>query len=109
MTTDERMFFELLDDHVRARHGCFLAEMNFRTEEVGYYLCFRPLGGSPYDDSSARYACKYLSILPEEMEAAARKQELPPSFVNQLDDELKKLRLRAGLGAFRADDAWQGS
>ena len=46
MTPDETRFFQLVDDYARTQHLCFLAEMTLRTEELGYWMCFRPLGGS---------------------------------------------------------------
>ena len=88
MTPDETKFFQLVDGYARARHRCFLAELNFRTEELGYSICLRPLNVS---EDSDPYACKYLMVSTEQVRAPGRK-ELPPSLVGQLDAELSKLK-----------------
>jgi hypothetical protein len=92
MTPAETRFFQLIDDYARTRHRCFLAEMNPRTRELGYSVCFRPLSTSP--NPSGRYACKYLMVSTEHVEAAGHGQELPPSLVDQLDAELSELTAR---------------
>lgn len=91
MTPDETRFFELVDDYARTRHRCFLAEMNLRTKELGYYLCFRPVE-SP--NPSGQYACKYLMVPTEHVESAGHEEQLPPSLANQLDAELLELGAR---------------
>jgi hypothetical protein len=90
MTTDKTLFFQLVDAYARTPHRCFLAEMDLRTEELGYFLCFRPLGTS--DDLSSRYACKYLMVSTEHVKAAVSWGQLPTSLVDQMDAELPKLR-----------------
>jgi hypothetical protein len=90
MTPDETSFFQLLDAYARTRHRCFLAEMTLRTKELGYWMCFRPIGGS--EDSSSRYACKYLMVPTEHIKAAGSRQQLPTSLVDQLDAELSELK-----------------
>ena len=62
----------------------FLAEMDLRTEEFGYSLCFRPLG--PSDDS------KYLMVSTEIVKSAVSGRQLPTSLVDQLDAKLPKLK-----------------
>lgn len=91
MTPAEGRFFELVDDYARTRHRCFLAEMNLRTKEFGYYLCFRGLDVS---ENSDPFACKYLVIPTEQVEFAGRREHLPAALVDRLDDELSKLRAR---------------
>jgi len=57
-----------------------LAEMDLRTEELGYFLCFRPLGeGDAY---------KYLMVSTEDVKSG----QLSTSLVGQLDAELPKLK-----------------
>jgi hypothetical protein len=90
MTQNETSIFELLDAYARTRHRCFLAEMTLRTEELGYWVCFRPLDIS---ENSDPYACKYLMVPTEHVRPAGRK-ELPPSLVGQLDAELSELKGR---------------
>jgi hypothetical protein len=84
MTLDKTTFFQLVDAYARTRHGCFLAEMDLRTEELGYFLCFRPLGASD--------AYKYLMVSTEDVKSAVSRQQLPTSLVDQLDAELPKLK-----------------
>lgn len=106
MTPEESTFFQLLDGYARTRHQCFLAEMDLRTEALGYSVCFRPLRIS--DDLiknlresssdnlrealSAVYACKYLMVPTEYVRAASSQQQLPASLVDQLDTELSQLK-----------------
>ena len=92
MTPTETRFFELVDHYARTRHACFLAEMNFRTKELGYDLCFRPTGTS--ENPTGRYAHKYLRIATELVEAAAHREQLEPFLASELDTELSKLRVR---------------
>lgn len=94
MTPRQKSFFELVDAHARSRYSCFLAEMDLRSEELGYTLCFRPLGGSPDEDSAARYACRYLLVRTEYVRAVSIQQQLPASLVEQLNAELSMLRQR---------------
>ena len=84
MTIDKTTFFQLVDAYVRTRHRCLLAEMDLRTEELGYFLCFRPL------DASDAY--KYLMVSTEDVKAAVNRRQLPTSLVDQLDAELPKLK-----------------
>ena len=84
MTTDKTKFFQLVDAYARTRHQCFLAEMDLRTEELGYFLCFLPLG--------ARDAYKYLMVSTEHVKSAVSRGQLPTSLVDQLDAELPKLK-----------------
>jgi hypothetical protein len=84
MTIDKTRFFQLVDAYARTRHRCILAEMDLRTEELGYFLCFRPLGGSD--------AYKYLMVAREDVKAAVSRRQLPTSLVDQLDAELSKLK-----------------
>ena len=79
-TTDKTRFFQPVDAYARTRHRCYLAEIDLRTEELGYFLCFRPLGAS--DDY------KYLMVSTEHVRAAGNRQQLPTSLVDQLDAEL---------------------
>jgi hypothetical protein len=90
MTPDETTFFQLLDAYARTRHQSFLAEMTPRTDELSYYICFRPVDVS--EDSPSRYACKYLIVSTKDVKAAGSRQELPTSLVDQLDAELPKLK-----------------
>ena len=105
MTPEESTFFTLLDGYARSKHQCFLAEMTFPTEESGYSLCFRPLRVSDEAIKNLRestdedlkknlspfYACKYLTIPTQDVKAAGSLQQLPASFVGQLDAELSQL------------------
>ncbi len=84
MTTDKTRFFQLADAYARTRHQCFLAEMDLRTEELGYFLCFHPLGASD--------AYKYLMVSTEDVKSAVSRGQLPTSLVDQLDVELPKLK-----------------
>ena len=90
MTPDEREFFILVDEYVRGVHCCFVAEMDLRTEETGYQLCFRPLGETI--DSPRRYACKYLVFPTEQVRTASKLKALPMAVATQLDSELPSLR-----------------
>jgi len=89
MTPAETKFFQLVDDYVRTGHRCFLAEMNLRTKEIGYALCFRTLDVS---ENSDPFACKYLIVPTEQVEFAGRRDHLPASLVDRLDTELSKLK-----------------
>ena len=84
MTPDKTKFFQLVDAYARTRHRCFLAEMDLRTEELGYFLCFRPMGASD--------AYKYLMVSTEHVRAAVSQRQLPTSLVDQLDAELSELK-----------------
>lgn len=84
MTTDKTRFFQLVDAYARTRHQCFLAEMDLRTEELGYFLCFRTLGASD--------AYKYLMVSTEDVKAAVSRRQLPTSLVDRMDAELPKLK-----------------
>jgi hypothetical protein len=84
MTSDKTLFFQLVDAYARTRHQCILTEMDLRTEELGYALCFRPLCASD--------AYKYLMVSTEHVKAAVIRGQLPTSLVDQLDAELPKLR-----------------
>lgn len=92
MTLAETRFFQLVDNYVRTQHGCFLAEMDLRTNELGYSVCFRPLGTSP--NPSGRYACKYLVVPTGQVESTGHVDQLPPSLVDRLDAELSELRVK---------------
>ncbi|MGC2530516.1 MAG: hypothetical protein WA639_22425 [Candidatus Acidiferrum sp.] len=58
--------------------------MDLRTEELGYFLCLRPLGGSD--------AYKYLMVSTEDVKSAVSRLQLPTSLVDQMDAELPKLK-----------------
>lgn len=90
MISKQTGFFELVDAYARTQYGCFLAEMDLRTEELGYTLCFRPLGMRL--TSPTRYACKYLLVPTEHVRAVNSRQQLPSSLVDQLDAELSQLK-----------------
>ena len=107
MTLEESTFFQLLDGYARSRHQCSLAEMDLRTEEIGYSVCFRPLDTSEKlienlsrdlndenfrENLSAVYACKYLMIPTEYAKAAVNQRQLPSALVDQLDAELSQLK-----------------
>jgi hypothetical protein len=105
--SEKSVFFQLLDGYARSRHQCFLAEMDLRTEELGYSVCFRPLHVSERlienlskdlkdenlrEDLSAVYGtCKYLTIPTEYVKAAVNQQQLPSALIDQLDAELSQL------------------
>jgi hypothetical protein len=105
MTLEKSTFFQLLDGYARSRHQCFLAEMDLRTEEIGYSVCFRPLDVSEKlienlskdlndenlrENLSAVYACKYLTIPTEYAKVAVNQRQLPSALVDQLDAELSQ-------------------
>ena len=106
MTTEESIFFRLADSYARTQHQCFLAEMSFRAQELGYFLCFCPLDESRIlikklresssenlvDRLKAVWTCKYLMISTQDVKTAGSLQQLPSSLVDQLDAELPKLR-----------------
>ena len=107
MTPEKSTFFQLLDGYARSRHRCFLAEMDLRTEELGYSVCFRPLNVSEKlienlskdlndenlrESLSAVYVCKYLMVPTEYVRAAVNQQQLPSALVDQLDAELSQLK-----------------
>jgi hypothetical protein len=89
MTSNKTRFFTLVDEYARERHRCFLAEMDLRTEETGYYLCFRPLNVSI--DSPERYACRYLVATVEQVRTAVEMGALPATLIEILDPELSVL------------------
>jgi hypothetical protein len=84
MAPDKKRFFQLVDAYARTRHRCFLAEMDLRTEGLGYFMCFHSLGASD--------AYKYLMVSTEDVKAAVSRRQLPTSLVDQLDAELPKLK-----------------
>ena len=89
MTTDKTKFFKLVDEHVRNRLGCFLAEMDIVTDEAGYSLCFRSLGGNR--NSPARYACRYLRVPVDLISASVESGVLPTALIERLETELSAL------------------
>jgi|ERR1700693_4177357 len=94
MTPDETLFFHLLDAYARTRHRYFLAELTLRIEELGYWVCLRPLDTS--ENSSDPHACKYLMVPTEQVRSAGRREQLPSSLVDQIDTELSKLNQISG-------------
>jgi hypothetical protein len=89
MTSAKAVFFELADEYARTRHQCFLAEMDLRTIEIGYNVCFRPL---EVTENSDPYACKYLTVPTEQVEFTGRRGHLPGALVDRLDAALSELK-----------------
>lgn len=77
MTLEETNCFKMLDEYSRSRYSCFLAEMDLNATKKIYALCFRPTEGNK--NSPNRYACRYLYIGAEQVNAAGQMPELPTS------------------------------
>jgi hypothetical protein len=90
MTAEKTIFFTLADEYARSNFRCFLAEMDLRSEEHGYYLCFRPL--DVRIDSPARYACKYVLVPVAQVKSSASARELSDLIIERLAPELSLLR-----------------
>ncbi len=83
-------FFVLVDDHVRTRITCFLAELDFVPKKMEYQMCFRRTDGSR--DSAHRYDCKYVRVPAAEVTAIVDAGRLTPEFKKQLSAELSSLK-----------------
>jgi hypothetical protein len=89
-TEEERGCLERLDGYANARHSCFVSELFPRREADTYFVCFRPLGGSPRD--SNRYECEYIEFAPVEMRALGSGCSLTVAIAEKLDKALPRLR-----------------
>ena len=82
--------FKLLDERARTKHNCFVSEFGLSEERALFYVCFRPLGGTPDDPN--RFACKYLNFAVGEIKAMALVNSLPTDVIAEIDSALPTIR-----------------
>lgn len=90
MTECESSFFRLVDEQVRLRHACFLAEFFPRRDDPAtYWLCFRPSNERFNIPNSCRICSgKYVAIAASVVEATGRAGLLSGELVRYLQEEL---------------------
>ena len=87
---NESRTFTVLDDYARSKHQCFVAEMSLDKSGTEYVLCFRPTGAS--NDSSNRFACRYVTIQAALVDSIAETGTIQTSVADKLNSELLALR-----------------
>ncbi|MGE5111836.1 MAG: hypothetical protein ACM3JB_13325 [Acidobacteriaceae bacterium] len=89
LTPEEyRSSFKFLDEYVRTRYSCFVAEFFLPLSQSDYCTCFRPLGGSLLDDN--RYACKYIRFTFDDVKEFAC-GKMPTEIARKLEIDLTLL------------------
>jgi hypothetical protein len=81
------ILFTTIDSYVRARHRCFVAELDFGTTH--WAVCIRPTNENtrPLD----RFACKYLRISSEEAAEICAADGLGSSLWERIDLDLRSI------------------
>jgi hypothetical protein len=81
------VLFTTIDTYVRARHHCFVAELDFAPTE--WTVCMRPTEENtrPHD----RYACKYFRLSLEEAAELCAVNGLGSSLWERIDQELRSI------------------
>ena len=81
------ILFITIDTCVRARHHCFVAELDFGT--IDWAVCIRPTTENtrPHD----RFACKYFRFSLEEAAELCAVNGLGSSFWERIDHELRSI------------------
>jgi hypothetical protein len=81
------ILFTTIDTYVRARHHCFVAELDFGT--IDWAVCIRPTDENtrPHD----RFACKYFRLSLEEAAELCAANGLGSSLWERIDHELRSI------------------
>ncbi len=81
------ILFTTIDTYVRARHHCFVAELDFGT--IDWAVCIRPAAENtrPHD----RFACKYFRLSLEEAAELCAVNGLGSGLWERIDHELRSI------------------
>jgi hypothetical protein len=88
--SEEAQLFRLLDDYSRLQYKCFVSELFLNKHKPEYTVCFRSTASR--EDSTNRYACRYLHIDEAEAKTVSRTGALTASIIIKLENELPELR-----------------
>jgi len=83
-TLTEEWFFKELDSTARRQYRCFVAEMFLRADQSKYFVCFRPTKNN--QGAADPYACRYLQIDLEDVEAAFKDKKLTSAITKNLEE-----------------------
>ena len=81
------ILFTTIDTYVRARHHCFVAELDFGT--IDWAVCIRPTEENTR--TLDRYACKYLRLSLEEVAELCAANGLNSGLWQRIDNELRSI------------------
>ena len=81
------ILFTTIDTYVRARHHCFVAELDLGT--IDWVVCICPTAENtrPHD----RYACKYFRLSLEEAEEVCTAKAVRSKLMEKIDSWLQSL------------------
>ncbi len=86
MTSNEKSFFEVVDDYARTHHKCFITEMFVSGTNLEYAICFRPLVSTGQRD--LRSGCKYVYVAINEVQTIGQMKKLSEVLREILDAQL---------------------
>jgi hypothetical protein len=86
MTSDERSFFEVVDDYARGHHECLITEMFLSQTGVEYVICFRPVVS--VEQTGERSGCRYLYVDDNEVQRIGLTKSLSDLLRKTLDAQL---------------------
>ncbi len=89
MTSDEKSFFELLDDYARTHHNCLITEMFVSGTNLEYAICFRPLERSGQRERGP--GCKYIYVAIDDVRTIGETKNLSEVLRETLDSQLPSL------------------
>ena len=94
MTSNEKSFFEVVDDYARTHHKCLITEMFVSGTNLEYAICFRPLVSTGQRDlrsgqpSMNPWSCKYLYVAINEVQTIGQMKKLSDVLREILDAQL---------------------
>lgn len=91
MTSDEKSFFELVDDYARTHHKCLITEMFVSGTNLEYAICFRPLVSAGQRDR--RPGCKYIYVAIDEVQTIGQTKNMSDVLRQTLDMHLPSLSI----------------
>jgi hypothetical protein len=92
MTSDEKSFFEIVDDYARTHHKCLVTEMFVSGTNLEYAICFRPLVSEGQRDR--RSGCKYVYVAINEVQTIGQTKNLSDVLRETLDAQLPLISIR---------------
>jgi hypothetical protein len=78
--------FTTVDKYLRARHHCFVAELDF--SDTKWVMCIRPTEENIHALGRDAYACKYISLSLEEADEVCAANALGSTLKERFDREL---------------------
>ena len=90
MTSDEKSFFEVVDDYARTHRKCLITEMFVSGTNLEYAICFRPLVSAGQGDR--RSGCKYVYVAINEVQRIGQTKKLSDALRETMDAQLPYVR-----------------